>query len=737
MRGRSLAAGLALGLAVAASAGLGAPKAGAAGTLRTATSTVDPVSVGVTAIAPLVLTADGTLQISGVLRNNGTTQLDKVVIQLRVADQPAGSRSELDASAASTAPPPGSVPSGALITEPDPLVAGGTLPWTLSVTARTLGLSTPGVYPLAIEVRADNPTTGGRTRYGTARTFLPWDLGTARPTRVAVVWPVLGTPSRGPDGKSLGAGLENELHGRLGSLLSAAGGTHLTWLLDGDTLESVRQLADSTIVKVTPTGTPTGTPTASAGASTGGSGSSGDSGGTGGTGGTGDTAGAAAAKAWLTALAAATATGQVLAVPFADPDLVASVRAGRTADLGVATTLGAQVVGQALASTPSVGSTPAEADVAWPADGTADSRTLTALAGLGSAAVILSDQLAAPVRAITTYTPSGVGPLTGTRLTAIVADNLLSTLIATPTAQQGGAALARQRFLAEIAMITAELPSAQRSLVIVPPRRWTPDATYVKGVLDALGQVPWAKPATIAELRTTAADGPARQRPTYPTAVQQREVSGRQLDSVRAAAAGLDSLSAVVADPTSLRDTYERAILRSESTVWRTQRAAGLVYAHSVETAVDDLVSAVHVVQSGGLTLAGRSGKIPVTVENRLSQAVTMNLSVAADPAVRLTLTQPGQEVIPPGQSRTFEVPAEATTNGSVQLIVQLVAPDGKPYGSAVTFPVQITGLGAVAQLVVGGAFVLLAVALVVRVARAVRRGRRPGSEASVRERVR
>ena len=127
------------------------------------------------------------------------------------------------------------------------------------------------------------------------------------------------------------------------------------------------------------------------------------------------------------------------------------------------------------------------------------------------------------------------------------------------------------------------------------------------------------------------------------------------------------------------------------------------------------------------LTLAARSGKIPVTVENGLDQAVTMQLSVAADPAVRLTLTQPARQRIPAGESRTFEVPAEATTNGNVQLVVRLLTPDGKPYGSAVSFPVQITGFGAVAQIVVGGAFVLLAATLVFRVVRAIRRGRAAG----------
>ena len=220
--------------------------------------------------------------------------------------------------------------------------------------------------------------------------------------------------------------------------------------------------------------------------------------------------------------------------------------------------------------------------------------------------------------------------------------------------------------------------------------------------------------------------------------MQKREVSSAAVSTAcRSGETALDALTAVVADPTSLRDSYVRALLRSESTVWRTQRTHRADLRRSVDDAISAQVSSVRVVESGALTLAARSGKIPVTVENRLNQTVTMHLSVAADPAVRLTLTQPAEQKIPAGESRTFEVPAEATTNGNVQLIVRLLTPSGKPYGSTVTFPVQITGFGAVAQLVVGAAFVLLAVALVVRVGRAIRRGRRPGSEASVRERAR
>ena len=46
-----------------------------------------------------------------------------------------------------------------------------------------------------------------------------------------------------------------------------------------------------------------------------------------------------------------------------------------------------------------------------------------------------------PPRPVTTYTPSGVGPLTGSTMTAVTSDAVLSNLLATPAAAQGGPAL--------------------------------------------------------------------------------------------------------------------------------------------------------------------------------------------------------------------------------------------------------------------------------------------------------
>jgi hypothetical protein len=442
-------------------------------------------------------------------------------------------------------------------------------------------------------------------------------------------------------------------------------------------------------------------------------------------------AAAAAASHWLAQLKTQVTTGQVIAVPFGDPDLVATVRAGRAEDLTTANTLGSQVVSQVLDGAVAVTNA-----VAWPADDTADSRTLSSLSAVGDSSVLLSSQFTSTARPITTYTPSAAGPLTGTSLTSLVSDAELSTLLVTPPNQLGGAAMAKQRILAELAMVTAELPFVQRSVVIVPPRRWTPDAAYVHSVLDALGQVPWVRPVTLGDLATGAAAGPVRARPSYPRVIARRELDPQQFEQILTGQEALDALDAIASAPSVFRDTYTRALLRSESTLWRTERTQGLRYAHATSRTIGAVAASVRVVQSGGVTLAARSGKIPVTVENGLTQSVTVGLGVTAIPDVRLSVTQPAPQVIPAGQSRTFEVSADATTNGSVQLNVQLQAIGGQPYGVTVSFPVQITGFGEVAQVIVGAAFALLAVALVVRVARAIRSGARPGSPASVRERA-
>jgi hypothetical protein len=512
-----------------------------------------------------------------------------------------------------------------------------------------------------------------------------------RATKVATLWPVTATPSRGADGSpiTLSNGqteIHQEVTGRLGTLVAAGAGLPVTWLVDGDTAESAAQVAPPD----------------------------------------------PAVAAWLDQLSEQAAATQALSLAYADPDLVAVTRAGLSGDVVRAQQLATAAVQQALGRGTTVTQGPA-----WPADGTADGDTLRAIQASGATQVVLSSAYTDPSRAVA-WTPSALGPLEGPGLTAVVADAQLSALLTTRPGLQGGPVLARQRMLAELAEIGLELPTVGRSVVVVADRQWTPDAAYVHSLYATLAQTPWVQLTTLAGLQGGAADGPARQQPRYPAGLRGRELSGAQMTAVVVGHQDLDAVAGVLTQPEPTVGLGQRALLRAESTAWRARPADGTTYASSVTAQIRAVKDQVRVVAPGAVTLAARSGKIPVTVTNALDQPVTVRVGVDVVPAARLAVTAPPAVTVPARGSTTLDLSADATANGSAQLSVQLQTPEGTAYGPTHTVTVQITGLGAVAQLLVVLALVLLAIAVAVRVVRAVRGGRRRlGSPASVRERVR
>ncbi len=651
-----------------------------------AQSANQPLQVTVSELSPLAPTATDTLHLAGQVANGSATPVAQVVVQLRVSARPLLSRSSLAESASSTGPPPGPVV-GQAVTVAATLAPGAAAGWTLDVPADQLGLSGYGVYPMAVEARG-TLADGSRGRLGTARTFVTWGSDTPglQPTRVAVLLPVLATPAVAESGTVPGAAFVTELTGRLTDLVRTASGEPVSWVLDGDLLESVSGLAD-------------GGPAAQGPANA-------------------TLAPDPRAAQWLTELRAAVGDGDVNALGYADPDAVAVTRAGLADDLRTAVALGPAVVRDVLGRS-------VTGDVAWPADGTAPASALAALKGAGIGAVVLSDVYTPTTRTVT-YTASAVGPIQGSTLTGVVTDRVLSALLATPVAQQGGPVLARQRFLSELAMVTAERPFDSRSVVVAPPRYWQPDVAYDRGLLSALRTLPWVEPQTVEQLRGAADPGVSHQAPSYPSVVARHEVTGAQLSEVRAGRVDLQALTSVLSQPQPLADRFERGLLRAESSAWRDHPAEGLTFARTVTSLITKAQTGVRIVPSGPITLTSRTGQIPITVANDLDQPVTVALAVDAVPSVRMTLKQPGLMTVAAGSRQTVEVAAKAAANGRLIVQARLYAPDGQAYGPPVGFPVLATGIGQVAQWVVGGALVLLTVALTYRIGRAIRRGRRP-----------
>ena len=238
--------------------------------------------------------------------------------------------------------------------------------------------------------------------------------------------------------------------GRLDRLLQAGAtlgdGAAVTWAIDPDLVEAVADMADDNGYLVA---TPDG--------------------------GTVPGGGGRWPSDWLERLRIATAGADVLALPYADPDLVALVHNGLQGDVATARTVGARGPGRA-APVGQPGRGHRLADQRLPRPG----HPRRPRPG-GVTATVL-DGRALPRRS-TSATRRPGGP---SCRPARVGSPPCSPTRPWPTCSPGPAeaaapVLAAQRVVAETAMITSELPSTgtARTIVAMPPRRWDPPQDFL------------------------------------------------------------------------------------------------------------------------------------------------------------------------------------------------------------------------------------------------------------------
>ncbi|WP_431042726.1 DUF6049 family protein [Streptomyces sp. P1-3] len=340
-----------------------------------------PVRVGIRAVAPVVAgEGDEVVTVSGTLTNTSRADIAGAHLGLRAGSGGAvGTRSGLAAVAARTTlvRADGAEISGHTVPV-DRLRAGAEVGFRLSAPVAELGLGAPGAYAVTVALTG----RGGAVR-GVARTYLPWyprDTG-AEPLRTTVLWPLTDVPHM--QALSLGTGggaqpvfrddvLADSLAagGRLRRMVEAGGGRPVTWVIDPDLIVQAEAMADGYRVARTPDTTD---PRDSV-----------------------EGGGAEAAASWLEALKEAVDGREVVALPYADPDLAALAHHGRE-DLarqggevrqggeGEAVVDGKAVVDEAL-------DTDARQDLAWPEGGALDT-SVTALARrLGLRSVLASGQ---------------------------------------------------------------------------------------------------------------------------------------------------------------------------------------------------------------------------------------------------------------------------------------------------------------------------------------------------------
>jgi hypothetical protein len=620
-----------------------------------------------TTVSPAAPRPDGRLTLHGALVNPGGDAFRNVQIGLQVSTAPLTSRGDLAAIAEgaeqdrATRRVPGETRLPGLLT------SGKVTDWQVSVPVKSLQLPGNGVYVLQVtatgQVGDENPA-----RLATLTTFLPYlpDKKQYQPTKLTWLWPLAGVPARDAHGTFLpeSSAAEFAPGGRLADLASAPGRVPVTWMVDPELLETARAMGQDHKRQD-------------------GRGTSSED-------------GNVDAARWLADLRAQLAPPHpVAALPYADPDVAALTHHGDPDAL---------IRAIALSKSTTIARLGQESDttVAWPVDGLADTETLGTLRRAGAKTVVLSSAALLLSRE-RTYTPTGRAQVdaAGAPLEVLVADQALTDALTGDLTLPGAAALVEQRFLAETALITLERPNVARTVLVAPPRRWAPPVGWAGGLLDAVDRTPWVRTVSLNALSLTRVPAEyAGADLTYPQSATDAELASAQLARMKDASDSAAGLIRLFARPGTLETNYTGALFSAVSTAWRGNRVGGRDYATQVGEQLTDDIGQVEVLGRSLVTLSSTRGTIPLTVSNKLGQAIRVQPVLRPRVDSRLKVENPALLTIGAGRKTTVKVPAEAAANGITQVDVQLLDATGEPFGDTHPLKVNVTSFGKVGLIV-------------------------------------
>jgi hypothetical protein len=753
------------------------PLAGAAGVAQAAESGAPaivpnqapgdgPVRLELAQVSPRVVTVSGprTLTVTGTLTNTGDQPVGDLIIRAQRGNplQTEGAlRDALDGRGATDAVTPQFVPI------PGEIAPGGKLPVQLTLPLRgptdtSLALSSTGVHELLINVNGA-PRDGARARLAAVRMLLPVlslppdpaapnavpSAPTGGATPFALLYPITDAPRRIPTvpgelplltDDQLAASFAPD--GRLGELVSALaqsapGGSRLRAAtcvaIDPDLVETASLMRQ-------PAGYQVRLPDGSTAPGTGGE----------------------AAGRWLDQLAAVARTGCVIALPYADADLVALTRGGMS-DLAVgAITDGRTVLNDILQISAVPGAT-------WPVDGVADEPTLAAMAQADGHSVVLS---ADGVEQGSTQRTSGIVPLAGGRTPqfALLTDPLLtraaagpgavdlqdsssgtgsvraaSGMSSTPAGRPGP--LSTQDLIGALAFRAGEPPDAAARgggpLVLAPPHNWTADGAAAGALLGAVGQLLDANRIVPRGLDATLAAGPPPDAgalpPRYPLQAGGREVASATVDALRRTAADITDLeSAAVPDagvgvsPEEVFTPLRHGLLRPVSAAWRGRPDAAAAASRAVADRVAELRATVRVLEPPSpYSLGTSNAPILITLTNGLPVTVQVHVEISSSSGLRVAPIEP--QLVPPLGRRQVRVSAEVVRAGQFTVQASVRTPDGELLGPASRLRVQSTVYGTITVWLTASAGVLLVVLAGRRVLRRIRgepgKGKRSGQD--------
>ncbi|GAA1212428.1 DUF6049 family protein [Prauserella alba] len=663
----------------------------------------DLLELDINTFSPRILTAGAAdrtrVQVTGTVTNTGDRDISDVVARLQVGQAvPTASAFQR----AVTEPPPADAGATEWVTLSDTLAPGESAPVRFDVPAADLPLTTPGIYPLLVNVNG-TPEYGGPARLASMNLLLPVidPPSEAAPARTTLMWPITATHPRvvsqphddtimlADDGLATalapGGRLDALVESALAKQENAALFGSMCFAIDPELLDTVEAMTGGYRVRTTD--------------------------------GHVEGQGAQDARNWLEKLRSLVASHCVIQLPYADADLGTLAEVDSEADLTRMAVGGGPSILRRTGVQPRPG-------VVWPARAP-DKDAMSAATAAGARTFLVPPTASTGADGIGRVSTAGQArtltydPLVSAALTGRKArGNRLTAVNDTEVATQNGiAALALRGGLGE---------QTGGPVVVAPPRRINATTGELTAFLDAYAQLQHANmlaPTALDEVLSAPPQdaAPAREPGDGSAAAA---LDADLLDSLSGTEATTADLSrAMRVDPTrqvppaQLLRPLHNAVIRATSSAWTARPAAAMAAARNAEAQLDDLTGQVTVATLAQPVLRGsESAPLPVSVSNELPVQIRVQLQLENIAGLRPAHI-PVQTL---SANSTFspQVPAETLRSGRFKITVSLTTPGGTALGEPAELELSSTELSTVTlviTIVAGVALVLLSGRRIIR----------------------
>lgn len=403
---------------------------------------------------------------------------------------------------------------------------------------------------------------------------------------------------------------------------------------------------------------------------------------------------------------------ELLAAPYAPIDTGAWVDAGLGAEMDEQYAAGTGTLVGLLATRPE----PSTAVL----DPTVSEAAIARLKGLGTTSVVVPsgqlDALSDRTRTAGFADQFEIAAGDAGTVRAVVADDTTAArLVGTDDP-----VLAGHRALAELAMLQLSQEGSGHGVAVVVPMATDPMAlsTLLAGLADPSGASSGStgealvSPVTVDDLFTTTQVATTTVNGRSTTLVRgYRSMPpadlGRYPTALRSARTRLAGLLSLVPSAPAVTDPVTLAVLSSGSRTLTTDQQLAMLAGAAVDTAA--IAGEIVVSPEQVVTLTSSSGRVPLNLENRLSVPARVRIALSS---AKLDFPEGSiiEQELPAAQTTTIDLPVETRASGAFPLDVTITSADGSLPVATSTYTVRSTAISGVGLVLSIGAGLFLLV---------------------------